>query len=518
MKRGSFAAIILLLILSIGNRLDAFGKKEAESEQKPVNPQWVLGITAIDTSALPSQQVMGEMVARNLANNVSKLHFRFRGEEESFYYRDLAWAKSRADTAKALQTKRNERDLLLFRGDRNWKYRKNLRTVDDAILKLEADLERINANAPVVEDKPVFMLASGSGNYPKPPEPGTEYQFCTSQKIDAFLSGNLSEYHGRIFLTVRMYTIHTRSFSFEESILFSLENLNEAIDEISGWLAIAVSDALPSAVLVHVSPPEAMALIDGSFAVPDEMHFRSPGETEITVRADNFVPYSVSAELNTGELTEFFINLSPLSLAAFEATVPNNPGSKVYLGSLYVGEAPLTLELPGTSFAYISVETPQGEIGSMVYRDNSLIKGNAQFTRITEDGSVGAGGSAAFTTKVPISPEEKRVDRARRGFYGAYGAFWIILPVSLLTAGIAQNYVNANNMAAVYGMYADDYDTRKKIYDNAVIGRNVTIGAYGVMGVALGVTFFQIFRYLYVSGGDATPIVKHNPSVSETEQ
>ena len=508
---------LLYFTLIIGPELNAFGKKEEIEVPKPVNPEWILCITEIDTSAMPmSQQIIGGMITKNLADSVSKLDFRFRGDDESDYYRNYAWAKSRSEAAKTLQTKRNERDLLLYRGDPEWKYRKNLKTVNEAISKLESDLEKINALAPVVEKKPVLILSpvSGSGSYPKPPEGGTEYRFCTAQKADAFLSGSLSEYHDRIFLTIRMYTLHTRSFSFEESVLFSPENLNEAMDEISGHLAAAVSESLPSAVYVHASPPEAMVLVDGSLAIPDEIKYRSPGETEVTVRADNFIPVSASIELNPGELTEFFINLSPLSLTAFEASVPNNPGSKVYLGSLYVGEAPLTLELPGTSYVYISVETPQGEIGSAVYRDNSLVKGNAQFTRIGNDGAA----NAAFTTRVPVSPEDKRVDNARQSFYGAYGAFWFILPASLLTAGFAQNYVYANNMAASRNMYNDDPETKKRIYDNAVLGRNIAIGAYSVMGVALGVTFFQIFRYLYISGGDATPIVKHVPSASETEQ
>jgi len=518
MKSRALIAGLLFLILSVGN-LAAFGKKDTAEKPAPVNAEWYLCITAIDTSELPlSRRVMGEIISRNLADAVSKLEFRFRGEDESLYYQNNAWAKSRSDAAKALQAKRNERDLLLYRGDPAWKYRKNLKTVDAAISKLISDLAAIDAAAPEVEQKPVLRLtsAASSGNFPKAPEQGMEYLFCVNQKADAFLAGSLSEYHGRIYLTLKLYTLHTHSYSYEESLLFSTEDLFEAMDEIASSLAVAISETLPSAIVVSVSPPEAMVLIDGAFAVPGEMNFRSPGEAELSVRADNFLPLSFPVEMNTGMLAELFINLSPLSLSSFEASVPDKPGSKVYFGSLFVGETPLVLELPRSSYAYISVETDDGEIGSVVYRDSNLIKGSAQFTRIEEDGAIRS--NTAFSTMVPVSPEEKRVDRARRGFYGAYGAFWFILPASLLTAGIAQNYVHANNMAALRGMYIDDYDKRKKIYDNAMLGRNVAIGAYSVMGVALGVTFFQIFRYLYVSGGDATPIVKHVPSQTETGQ
>ena len=556
-----FPMIFLLALFLPGEGLFAFGRKEAPAEAEPVNTEWVLCITDPDVSTLPvSRQISGTTVVRSLANTLSNLSFRFRGEEESAYYRDYAWAKSRSAAAKALAAKQSERDLLIYRGDPSWRYKKNLKAVDDAIAKLEDDLAGIDALAPAVEAKPVFTLTEGNvnGTYPAPPEPGGEYRFCTDQKADAFLTETLSEYHGRIYLKIRMYTLFTRSYSFEDSILFSSEDLNEAVDEISGRLAAAVSEALPSAILVHATPPDAMVLIDGALEgmreagqvpaeqtppeeissgqtppeqtqpkqisleqvpsgqvpaeqVPQEIHIRSPGTVEVAVRADNYNPVSFPVELKPGELADLYIELTPLSLTAFDIEVPGNPGSKVYMGGLYVGETPLTLELPKSQFAYISVETPDEDIGTAVFRDNSLVKGSSQFIRKGD-----ASGTALFSTKTPVNPEEKRVDRARRGFYGVYGAFWFILPASLITAGIAGTYIIANNLYAGTPGADLQSDAYKRIYDNALTGRNVQIAAYSVMGAALGVTFFQIFRYLYVSGADATPIVKVPPNETRT--
>jgi hypothetical protein len=514
MKKRLFTVSLLLIFLLAGAGLSASGKKEAGEEPRPVNAEWILCVTEIDTSGLPLyRQMMGEAAARSLAAAVSKQRLRFRGEEESGYYRDYAWAKSRANAAKALQAKREERDTLVYRGDPAWKYRKNLRTADEAILKLEGDLAKIDASAPAVEMTPALRLSDSNsrGVYPRPPEPGSEYRFCGDQKADAFLAGSLSEYYGRIYLSVKMYTVHTLSYSFEEYILFSSADMNEAMDEISVRLAAAAAGTEPSAVTVHAAPPDAMTLIDGVYAGTGGIHYRSPGEAEIAVRADNHYPASFSLRLNAGELAELFINLSPLSLAAFEAGVPGGPGSRVYLGSLYMGETPLTLNVPETGFSYISVETPEGGVASMVYRDNSLVKGGAQFVRREENGSLI--GSAVFNPAAPVNPEEKRVERARRDFYTAYGVFWFILPASLITAGIAQTYIYANNYVMAYGLY--DNEKRRNIYDNAVTGQYVQGAAYGIMGAALGVTFFQIFRYLYASGGDATPIVKSAPPRTE---
>ena len=313
-----------------------------------------------------------------------------------------------------------------------------------------------------------------------------------------------------------MYTLYTRSFSYEDVILFSSEDLGNAIDEIAFRLTAAVAGTLPSGIIVNANPPDSMVSVDGAFAGRGEMdmYAHSPGEAEIAVRADNHVPASFTLDLKDGELAEVFIELTPFGHTAFEVLVPGSPGSSVFLGSLYVGEAPLALQLPKTQFTYISVVTPEGDTGSVVYKDNSLVRGNAQFVRANE--AAGVAGKASIGTKPPISPEEKRVDRARRGFYGAYGAFLVILPISLITVGVANNYINANNYTIGTGHYYDDYDTQSKIYDRAVTANKIRIGANIAWGTALGVTFFQIFRYLYVSGGDASPIVKASAPQQET--
>ena len=96
---------------------------------------------------------------------------------------------------------------------------------------------------------------------------------------------------------------------------------------------------------------------------------------------------------------------------------------------------------------------------------------------------------------------------ARRNFYRAYGALWVILPVAIITTGIAGNYLSANDYVVSNDYFYDDPDTSQKVYDNAVTGYYATMGAYTAIGASLGLTFFHIFRYLYISSKeDATPI------------
>jgi len=492
MKSKSF--LLFLLFFAALNGLFASGKKQKEEAKKPVAGEWTLCITAFDVSNIsPAWQTAGDTITRSIAANLQTLDFRFRGEEESVYYRDYAWAKSNVAVMDALVKKRNERDLLLFKGDAEWKYEKDLKTINAAILKLENDVAAAVAKAPLVEEKPVFVLSekNRNGTFPTPPLPGAEYRFCTAEKADAFLTGTLSEYYGRIFLDLKMYTRHTGSYSYKDSMLFSTEDLNKVIAEISEHLARAVSDTFPSAILVRSKPVGAMVTIDGVLTAQGETEPRmhSPGTAEIVVTADNHISTSFPVELKPGELAEVSVDLTPRGVTVLGADVSDKPGSKVFLGGLYMGETPLTLELPKSESAYISVETPEGEIGSMIIQNSNLVSGSAQFFSLNDNVR------ADFFTALPVSEEEKMLENTRKKFYSSYGTFWFVLPAALLVGGIA--------------------GTHEAIYQNVGTWSMLRMGANAAWVAALGVTFYQIFRYIRASGAVSTPIVKVPQSNNE---
>ncbi|MCL2382338.1 MAG: hypothetical protein FWC64_12265 [Treponema sp.] len=512
-KRNARTVLLLAAFFAAAPSLFAGGRGEEAAEGPLVNAEHTLLITAFDVSGLPlARQLMGETVMRSLVNSLEGVTFRVRGEEEIAYFRDYAWANSRAAAARNLQARRNDRDILLFRGEPSWRYRRDLRTVDAAIAALEQQLAEIDALVPNVEERPVFRLSQTNrdGNFPAPPALGEELRFCINNRVDAFLVGSLSEFHGRIHLEARIFTLHSRSFSYEYDVLFSSPDLLGALDEIAGLLVTAVSGTLPAGIIVHASPPDAMVLIDGTLVGRGQMelHTHFPGEVEVEVRADNHVSVTFPLVLNSGELSEVFIDLSPLSLSAFEVAVTDSPGSHVFLGGLFAGETPLALHLPAGQFAYISVETPDGEIGTVVYRNDGIVRGNARFVTDSDTGR-----TLIVNTMTPIDPEAGRVERARRGFYRAYGTLWIVLPAALLVSGIAGTYINANAHVAATGGFFDDPDARMRIHDNAVRATVARGAAFGVMGVTLGVTFFQIFRYLRAASADATPIIPAAPLV-----
>jgi hypothetical protein len=204
-------------------------------------------------------------------------------------------------------------------------------------------------------------------------------------------------------------------------------------------------------------------------------------------------------EINAGEITDLYVNLTPLGVSAVTVDVPASPESLVYLGGLYMGQSPLSLELGG-GLSLISVETPSGETGSAIYGENN-VRGNAKF--------ISASNTAAFNTVVPVSPEEKRVAAARNSFYSAYGRFWIALPLSVLAIGFSENYINA---------YINSPMPTMEMYDKAVVGNYFRIGGYVLIGLAVIDTVYHIVRYLDASGADANPVARVTQPYTEYSQ
>ncbi|MDR2019999.1 MAG: PEGA domain-containing protein [Treponema sp.] len=442
--------------------------KAGEEPLPPINQEWVLCVTAFDVSALPlSNRIAGETMAKALVDALDPVNRRIRVSREYAYYADYARAKALAGAGQALAAKREERDLLLYQGNPSWKYRRELKTADEAIAELE-EAYRGADKIPPIADEPEFRLAgeNAAGGFPPPPGPGNEYRFCRDQKADAFLAGSASEYYGRILISLKLYTLFTRSFQYEDSIVFSLEDMNSAVDELAGRLTAAVSGSAPAAITVKAAPAHAAVIIDNAFAGRGGTTIieRPPGPVELRVFAGEHRTFAGEVELNPGELAELYINLTPIAQAALTITAPGISSASVYRGALYAGEAPLTINLDQGSYEYISVESPEGS-AAMVFQ--------------------GIDGSAVFNVR---ESGPRQVERMRRRFYGAWGRFWVALPAAILINGIAATYTNAYNYRGDPG-----------IYDEANNLRYISIAAWTVFGCTVAESIYRAFRYLYSS-------------------
>ncbi|MDR0689211.1 MAG: hypothetical protein LBG08_02935 [Spirochaetaceae bacterium] len=485
----AFLCSLVLLTLSVPA---VFGRGKAQEEPKePLNKEWTLCVSVFDVSEMPpGRQFMGDILAKNLVYALSRVDHRERPAPEYAYYEEAAWSKTKTEAAINLLKKRNERDLLIFKGEPDWKYRKQLAVIDEEIKKLEEKMQETENESPPIAAEPVlrFTEASRSGSFPLPPQEGGEYSFCVNQKADALLMGKVFEYHGRINLDLKLYTLYTRSFSYEDTIIFSPENINSAMTELANRLAGEMSETQPAMIAVKADPKDAVIMLQNSFAgVGDTGVLEySPGEVTVEAFAEDHGLISSVVELNPGELTELGITLPVISQERFEIRVPPNIPERgaLYQGALYVGEPPLSILVPQNQHEYIHIETPEGRTASAAF--------NADPRR--------AGSLITLKPSRIHLPEEKRVERSRRAFYGAWGRFWIALPLTVLLYGMSTAYAPTR-----YGQDPGLYlQSSNPILHNSYI----SLGAIAITTGFAAEWLYRTFRYISTASEDAVPMVK----------
>jgi hypothetical protein len=470
-----------------------FARSRAEEPEKvPQNAEWILCVTDFDISSLPpNRRVVGEVMTRKLVDTINMVDHRIRISREYAYYEGYAWSQSRLTAAKALAAKRDERDILLYRGEPGWKYRRSLKTVEGEIKKLEEALAKTEAELPLVAREPVFKFTEGnnSGAFPAPPPAGGEYRFCQSQKADALLMGEMTEFHGRVYIALRLYAVYTRSLIYEDNIIFSADDADDAVDEIAGRLIAALAGSSPAAIAVRAEPSDAMVLINKTFAGRGEVAAREhpPGKVTVSLSAENYSPETVETELAAGELTEVEVTLRPLDMVDVTISAPGKTGVSVYQGAMYAGEGPLTLRLPVNKFEYVHLETAGEETAEAVFLTPQIFS---------------EGDTLSLKTKIPPPAGQKRVEKARRRYYWSWAGTWIAGAAAWMTYGLFTTYNDTYNSTPV------TQNQSVEMYDQTMTLYYVNIGALALVGAAIAHEIFQMARYIYTSTQGATPIVK----------
>ena len=468
--------------------LPLYASGKTETTEVPVlNNQWVLLITAFDYSLLPSgRHITGDVIARELTDRLKTINYRLRISPEYAFYESHAWQESIRSASRSISQKQDERALLLFRGETDRRYQTNLNRIDADLERLWENLWALESQRPLINTEPEFTLSPTNvgGTFPAVPRAATEHRFLQSQRADAFLTGEIRQFHGRYFIRLRLFTLYTNSFVYEDDIIFSLEDMTGAIDEIATRLTAVISGTRPAAITVQADPPESQILINQSFAGRGTVSARErpPGMITIAVAAEGYNPMTIETELVSGELTEVAVSLGPQLFSEVTIDSAQAQSASVYHGALYVGSSPLTLRLPIEQLNYVLIETAGGEQGRAVF---------------TSPDMPGESISLSLAVRMPPNPAERRVNRARRRSYWAWGTVWITGITAWVTNGIysSQLAVLPNSSSGEF------FQSTQTMY-------YVSTGALAAFGVAIINYFIQMPRYLYTASQGATPVVR----------
>jgi len=478
---------LLFFIFTLTSAVFARGK--VEEEIKVQKEEWILGISEFDSSGLPEyKSSISNVVMRKLTESLSAINYRTRVSPEYAYYEKTAWESARSDAAKALADKQNERSLLVYQGEPDWKYRRNMEKMDSEVEKLQAALMKVETNMPAIAKEPVFAITADNLElkFLTAPKTGGEYKFCIDQKIDAVLTGSITDFHERFLVTVKLYTLYTQSFAWEDSIIFSPDDIDEAMEEFTRRLVVVLSGNKPAIFVVKTEPEDALVLINKSFTGRGEgsMLEYPPGMVTITASAPDHESLTFDTELLPGELALIGINLNPIEYGNVDI-VGDIIGS-IYQGALYLGETPLSFRLPVDKMEYIEMESPENGGAALVFQTPE----NTGFNK-----------SLFLNTTLP--PEKGRVEKARRMYYWAWGGTWITGIAAWLTY---QYFVSSNYAVAHSYNSSGAYD--QKFFDDNVRLYNISRGALITVGAAFIIDMIFMGRYIYTANKGTMPVVE----------
>ncbi|MCL2175154.1 MAG: hypothetical protein FWB73_03820 [Treponema sp.] len=475
--------LIIFIFAALNSEVLASGKKDT-APVKTQNNEWILCITNFDTKTLPLEKaVVVPVLARKMVERLNTISYRTRISPEYAYYEGFAWSRARAAAAKAIASKMDERSSEIYKGNPKWRYDQNIARIDKDLIKLRTALEVIEDNAPVINNEPAFKLTSGSNslNFPAAPAAGGESAFCLSQNADAFLAGAIVDFHGRFLLSLKLYVSYTKTFVWEDRIVFSQEDIDPALDDILQKLMIVLGGNEPAIVSITAEPEETLVLINKSFAGRGSTgNLEYPPSTIIvTAVIPDHESVTFKADLSAAEITEINIRLAPIQYE--DVNILGDPESRIYHGALYVGNAPLTLRLPVHNLEYIEMISPISSTqGKIVFE------------------APGASDvPPSFAVRTRPSMKKNSVDLHRRIFYWGWGSTWI----TGIAAWISHyTYIEANKAYNVF--YNPD------LYNDLRIISYVRTGAFIALGVAGSFTVYRFIRYLITANRDATSVTK----------
>ena len=480
--------VFIFVLFTLNAHLFAGGM--SDDEIKIDNNEWILCIANFETASLPENRLgVSDVIMRKLIEYINMISYRARISPEYAFYEGAAWARARSEAAGAIAAKQNERSMLVYRGDPNWRYRRNVRRTDSDLKNLRLNLEEVENNAPLINIEPVFSLTDDNleNNFPDPPIPGNEYRFCLDQKADAVLTGSIIYFHERFIVSWKLYTIYTQSVIWEDNIIFSPDDIDNAMEEITRRLFSVLSGSENAVLTVRAEPADTLVLINRAFAGrggTQRLEY-PPGTIIITASAPHHESLTFDVDLSSSEHTDIQIALLPIEYGDVEIT---GLEGKVYHGSLYVGEAPLTIRLPLNQFEYFELETS----------DNAL--STAAFRTLNESDF-----SFSLTMPSALGQRNGLVERSRRNFYWSWGGAWI----TGIAAWLSYYSYSSSNMAISANYYRTG-EYNQKFYDDNMRMYYISMGTVIAFGVTALIDVFFMSRYIINSGKGTTSVIRIN--------
>ena len=490
-----FICIALIILMPLSD-LFALGSRETvELEPKVEKDTSVVYICAVDTSLLPQeQQIAGHRIVHSILQLVNQTPERTRTTMESALYRDSLWREQKQSTGKALADAWGERDSLLFKGYSRQKYESELQRVQKSIRTLQEKQQYLADNPPLVAStaKLVLHKDNQNGTFAAIPADGDKNRFCGERRVDLLLSSSLKSFYNRWLFSYEVYRSVDDLILFSDSIVFSPEELDTIFDQVASSLYQVLSGSPTGAAKITTDPVSASIFVNNSFQGRGQTPVLEgpPGTLTVEITDSAFYPVEFSLEREAQSLSTATIALEPIARSALQIIGPKDKQLRLYINGLYSGTTPLNITLP-----------------NRVNQTKDSLKSLYSLRILAEDGSdsetqplpliiSSQPGTITISEEMIVPKPAHPVEQARKQFYGAFGRFWLALPVAFILNGVADTYSDSYT----HSENSDLLSRARTSYYSAQ-------GASVLSGLFLLESLYRLGSYVYIANTSSSPVI-----------
>ncbi|MFP4066056.1 MAG: PEGA domain-containing protein [Spirochaetaceae bacterium] len=479
------AALFLGVFLGAATAAHAGGSAETDESAEPPEDErssYVVGFQAFEAEEVSSEhRSLAVTLPRLLRQELSVLdeHELSREERDAFAGRLLE--RARAEAGAALDEAVEERAALRFETGRADERRRAVRDADEAVSRARSELRAVEALKPDQVEVPgvkPLELVPEDGEDPFDSE-RLPRRLARDEDLDVTVGGRLLEVDGTIVAEVEVYHRYLERVVARKKVTGEPGRTDELIGSVADGIAEVLLGRPWGRLTVSVPASEAAVYLNERLLGFGEVQvdYARTGSREVRVSLDGVSEQRRTVQVEPGETTEVEVVLP--AMAGEQVRIESDPpGAAAYLGSVWQGVTPLTLEKPAT---------PQTMILSLEgFLDETVVLS----PRAPDD---------VRRELVPDPGDWPEVVTERRDrFYRAFGWFALSIPIPVMLNGMYQD------IAALYpGGQPSPELSEAEAERLATTGNTLLWSARGTAAVSAGLFVNMMVRLIqYVRAGE----------------